>query len=71
MVCGWGQFLECGQRLTKILSCGKLLRKCVRLQFLPVNIYDHTAADDHTAAVVPILPLQLTAQIQKLKYKVK
>ena len=65
VVCGWGQFLECGQRLTKILSCSKLLGKCVRVQFLPVNVYDHTAA------VVPILQLQLTAQIQKLKCEVK
>ena len=35
------------------------------LRFLPINIYDHTAEG------VPILQMQLTVQIQKLKYRKK
>ena len=35
------------------------------LRFLPINIYDNTAEG------TPILQLQLTVQIQKLKYRKK
>ena len=34
--------------------CGCLLRKCVRLGFLPINDYDHTAV------AAPVLRLRLT-----------
>ena len=64
-VWGWIKILECGQRLKRIFLCGYRLRKCLRLWFLPRNIYDHTAV------VPPILRVRLTVKIQKLKYKVK